>query len=252
MDHALLDSYATNYDRALPTTATSFPTAAQTRDALSKAQAINKQYLFTADSSHAVLQNKKYVGKETKDGRSVYHYAVGYNKAHLKAYVDALSRALDSSALNSWAKSANDGKSLSEVFDVASLKDAITSANPGYAFDVWIDAKTKLVQSVTFTDPKRPAATFTLGQNYTGGSSYPFTLSFQDKADDGTTESGSLKLMIDSVSNKETGTLAFNALGAKVDLSFSVTPSTKDVHVTAPVGAQSANDILSGLILSGL
>ncbi len=252
IDHTLLNSYAANYGNGMSMAANSLPTAAQSQDALAKIQTVNKQYLFTTNSTHAVLQNKKYVGKETKDGRSVYHYTVGYNKTHLKSYVDALSSALDGSSLNNWSKKANAGKSLSEALDVSSLKTAVDGAKANYTFDMWVDTKTKLVQSVQFGDVASPGSTFTLAQNYTSGTSYPFTFSYQGKLTDGTTESSSLKLTVDTATDKETGVVTMNAGSTKLGLNFTVTPSTKGVDVTAPTGAKSVADLLSGLGLGGL
>jgi len=247
-DHTLLNSYAANYGgNSSAMAASSLPTAAQSHDALVKVQAVNKQYLFTTDSSHAVLQNKKYIGKETKAGRSVYHYAVGYDKNHLKSYVDALSTALNSSSLNNWAKQAGGGKTLSETLDMDSLKTAVDTAKPGYTFDVWVDAKTKLIQSVAFTDPSDSSAVFTLTQNYTGGSSYPFALAYQGKGADGSTQSVSVQLTVDTTTNKETVVATMTSDSSKGNLTFTVTPSTSAVQVTAPTGAKSVADLLSEL-----
>lgn len=248
LDHTLLNSYATSYSSAASMAATtSLPTDAQAHDALVKMQTVNKQYLFTTDATHAVLQNKKYIGKETKDGHSVYHYAVGYSKAHLKSYIDALSGTLDGSSLNTWSKKANDGQNLSEALEINSLKSAIDGAKADYSFDVWVDAKTKLIQSVQFSDPSKPGTTFSFAQNYTSGSSYPFSFSYQGKDNDGTAQSANLKLTVDTTSNKETGVVAINTASAKIDLNLTVTPSTSGVQVTAPTDAQSVSDLLSGL-----
>lgn len=247
IDHTLLNAYAANYNSDASKAAFTMPTAAQSHDALVKVQAVNKQYLFTTDTAHAVMQNNKYVGKETKDGREVYHYTVGYNKAHLKSYVDGLSTALDSSSLNNWAKKANDSKSLSETLDFSQLKSMVDSAKAGYTFDVWIDAKTKLMQSVQFGDIDKPGSTFTVAQNYVSGNSYPFSFSYQSKSDDGTPASASLKLTVDTATDKQTGVLAVDADKTKIGLNFTVTPSTSGVQVTAPTGAESVVDLLSSL-----
>jgi len=247
IDHTLLNAYAANYNSDASKAVLTMPTAAQSHDALVKVQAVNKQYLFTTDTAHAVMQNNKYVGKETKDGREVYHYTVGYNKAHLKSYVDALSTALDSSSLNNWAKKANDNKSLSETLDFSQLKSMVDNAKAGYTFDVWVDAKTKLLQSVQFGDIDKPGSTFTVAQNYVSGNSYPFSFSYQSKSDDGTPASASLKLTVDTVTDKQTGVLAVDASKTKIGLNFTVTPSTNGVQVTAPTGAESIVDLLSGL-----
>ena len=245
VDHTLIDTVAANYSQSKTSATTSLPTSDQVHDALVKVQNVNKQYVFTTDQSKAVFKQDKYVGKETKDGRNVYHYKVSANKANMKAYGSALKSALDSSSLNDWYKKANSGKNLSSSFDTSSLNS--TSANS--TFDMWIDTKTKLVHAVQFADSSDPSSTLTLAQNYTGGDEYPFELSSADK-----TTKADLKLTINKATNVSTVALTGNESSTNFTLNVKVTPSNDAVQVTAPSGAQPIMNILSklGLGSSGL
>lgn len=252
VDHTLLDTYTKSLSQASASgsglTSTP-PTAAQATDALKKLQEVNKQYLFTSDSGKAVLTNQKYIGKETQDGRSVYHYKAGYNKEHLTAYVGALKTALDSSSLNDWAK-AQSGQNLSKELDLDSLISSTKQLDGKYTFDLYADVKTKLVHSVKFTDPSSSDTSFTIAQNYTGGDEYPFDFGLSQKSG-GSTSKGDLKLTLNKKTNK--AEVAFVATAAESDfnLDFTLTPSDKAVQVTAPSGAQPIMNILGQLGFSG-
>jgi hypothetical protein len=257
VDHTLLDTYAASLKSSLGSgsnvaDATSVPTVEQLNDAITKVQTVNKQYLFTTDDSKAVLTDQKFIAKETKNGHTQNHYKVGYDKAHLQSYVAALKTALDSSKLNDWSKKANDGKNLSEELDFKSLEASIKNAKSDYTFDLWADTKTKLVSSLQFTDPKDNSK-LTIGQNYTGGTTYPLSLEVSDSPD----SNGKFNLSVDTKTHKYVldftttpGTKAKD--GATVTGNFTITPSNDSVSATAPSGAKSINDVLNQLGLGGL
>ncbi|MEO6761093.1 MAG: hypothetical protein ABI220_01800 [Candidatus Saccharimonadales bacterium] len=251
VDHTLIDSYADYFKQSLGSSSdvlnnTKMPTTAQINDALSKVEVVNRQYIFTADSSKAILKQDKFIGKETKDGRSVYHYQVSYDKDHLQAYVSAVKAALDSSQLNDWSKKANDGKTLSQVVDFGSITDGIKNAKDGYSFDLWIDKGTKLISSLQFTDSSDKSKLI-IGQNYTGGDDYPLTLAVSDPDGSG----GSLNFTVNTKTNKYSLDFSANDKAGKdsttVSGKFSLTPGSDLVKETAPTGAESINKVLEGL-----
>jgi hypothetical protein len=248
VDHTLIDTIAANaaeQSAGSSLTSAAFPTSAQLEDAAAKIQAVNKKYIFTTDSKTAVLEQSKYVGKETKDGRSTYHYKVGYTKTNLQAYVNALGTALNGSSLNTWAKASNDGKNLST--SLQSLHASINRAKSDYTFDVWVDTETKLIHSLQFVDPSDQSV-MTLSQNYTGGDVYPFVLSVNGKdSATGETSTMTMDLSVDTKTNKDSGKLVFSSGSSSGTLKFSITPSNDPVKVTAPTGAQSVINVLSQL-----
>jgi hypothetical protein len=252
IDHTLIDSYVSQAKQMADSTAgsdvataTLSPTVDQINDAISKVQTVNRQYLFTDDSSKAVLTKQQFVGKETHNNRPVNHYKVGINKDHLQAYVAALKTALDSSKLNDWSKKANDGKSLSEVMNWNELEKEVKSANPS-TFDLWTDNKTKLVSAIQFTDTS-DGVKATIAQNYTGGDVYPFSISMTNPKDK--TENVTFGVTVDTKANKYTMTVdtPTNDNDGKLSFKLNMALSDKPVKVSAPSGATSINDVLGGL-----
>jgi len=260
IDHTLIDTYISNLKKSVGSSNssnTTVPTYDEVQDALSKAQAVNKQYIFTTDSSRAVLTNEKFIGRETVSGRAVDHYKVGYNKAHLEAYVSALASALDSSKLNGWSKNVNGGKSLSDSMGFSPLEKSVKNANGSYTFDMWADTKTKLISKLTFTDPSDKSSIFTVTQGYNGGSKYPFGLSVSGK--DSTTndpQTVTLNATLDTSTNKLSATFSSSSTASDGTTTstgnFNLTPNNNTVNVTAPAKAKSLTDLLISLGLGDL
>jgi len=253
VDHTLLDSAAASIskDSASGVTALS---VAQIQDALNKLSAVNKQYLFTTNSAHAVLKDPKSLGKSTRDGREVYSYTVGYDKAHLKAYIKAAQTAVASSSLNDWVKQVS-GKSAGAL-DLSSLLKSIDTANGNYTFTMYVDAKTKLVSDLHFKDPKS-SDYIEIGQHYTGGSTYPFSFKMVSTTD----PSLSGTLTLNATLNSSTNVLNFDAgfdgkdsSKSPVTVTFkaNMVPSNDTVNITAPAGATSVLDLLKTLNLGSL
>lgn len=261
VDHTLLETYMRGLEKGTSvglnsSAITNVPTAAELQDALAKAQIVNRQYLFTSDSSKAVLTDEKFIGKETSTGRTVDHYKVGYNKAHLEAYASSMATALDGSALNDWSKKANNGKSLSQAMNFNSLEKSIKSAKSDYTFDLWADTKTKLISKLTFTNPSDQSSIFTVSQGYTGGNKYPFGLSMSSKATTNHPESYSLNATLDTMTNTLSATFSSSMTTSDGTTTsngnFSVAPSNGLVKVSIPSKAKSITDILLSLGLGGL
>jgi hypothetical protein len=255
IDHTLINSSlaSLNQTAAAATKSTQYPTVAQLQDAITKVESVNKTYLFTTNTSTAVLTNEKYVGNTTLDGRNVDHFQVGYNKAHLESYLSAVASALDDSSLNAWSKAANKGQSLSQELNIDSVKNTVASANTSYRFDIWVDTKTKLPHTIQFVDPSDHSSVFTISQNYTGGTTYPFALGFTGKdVTSGDTENAKINLSFDTSTNKVTaGFTVTDGSSTNLNANFALTPSTQTVQVTPPAGAESITSLVTELGLSG-
>lgn len=252
IDHTLLDSYKSELSKNITADTTKQPTRAQVTDAITKVQAVNKQYLFTTDSTKAVLKDPKFVAKEQLSGHQAYHYTVGYDKAHLASYLQAVANAIDTSSLGPWIKSTNDGKALG---DSQSFKDSITQinkANANYTFGLWVDAKTKLIAQLKFADPKDAANTVAISQQYTGGTKYPFTLDFASKADQ-ETSSGHIGFTLDTRTNAVTFD-GKGSLGSTGSFTFSgsLQPTSEAVKPQVPTGAKPITDVINQLSTSGV
>jgi hypothetical protein len=252
MDHTVVDSFKKQLETATGTQAnlSETPTPEQINDAIAKVQAVNKAYLFTDDKDKAVLHYKDFVGKETVDGRVLNHYTVGYDKAHLEAYMDAVSKALDESKLNDWSKKQNSGKNLSDLISLKSAKEAVAKNKGTETFDVNVDTATKLIQSVTFTSQdKTTPGTLTIAQNYTSGDSYPFSLRVKTTGKENPSD-----MTLGLTANMKTNVLDLNlkgASGTNSDTTYTmvahILPSNDKVTITAPTGAKPVTDVLKQL-----
>lgn len=249
VDHTLVESLKNRAESTAGVEAQSqtdaAPTMAQINDATTKLQAVNKKYIFTTDPKNAVLKKQKFVGEETVNGRSVYHYKVTYNKDNLKAYVDAVGKALDSSQLNDWAKKTYD-KNISQMLDIEDAKKQIDEAKDGYNFDLWADKQTKLVQSVKFTS-KDKKSTVTISQNYTGGDTFPMSIKINGENGDKSQGSATFGVTVNTDTNKIIFDMSSDNLGSKdqtLSGKFSLTPSNEPVEITVPKQSTSINKVL--------
>lgn len=259
IDHTLIDTYESSIKNTLGTksgssSVTGLPAYSQVQDAVSRIQAVNKQYLFTTNTASAVLTNQKYVGQQTVNGRVVYQYQVGYDKAHLLAYVSAIGSAFDASQLNSWSKQVNSGESLSDAMDLSSLKTAVQNAKSNYTFNLWADKSTKLITKLEFDDSGSDLSKFTVSQNYTGGNVYPFSFNMAGKSSDGNSYNATVGLNLNTSTNKVTATVNASSDTTSgtttINGDFSFAPSKNQVQVTAPSGATSFTNLLLSLGLN--
>ncbi|MFZ1248784.1 MAG: hypothetical protein WAQ24_00505 [Candidatus Saccharimonadales bacterium] len=251
IDHTLLESYQKQMAASTGTSATAslqaVPTTEQANDAVAKVQKVNKEYLFTTDKSKAVVTYKSFVGKETKNARTVNHYKAGYNKTNLSAYVDAVGKALDTSSLNDWSKKQQNGKNLSELLNIDKLKSSINKNKGDETFDVFVDTKTKLMQSVTFTGKESSGkGTLTFAQNYTGGDSYPFELAL-DSAESKVTLGLTTNTKTNAMQLKMNGVMSSSGSDTNIDMLMNITPSDKEVAITVPTGAKPLTDVMKQL-----
>lgn len=247
-DHTLLDTAMEQAESA----STNQPTAEQINDATAKVQAVNKEYLFTDDAGKAVVKKKTYEGKETKNDRSVFHYKATYDKQHLKDYIKAVRSALNSSKLNDWVKESQ-GQSFNEVFDTTEIEKSIDGAKDDYTFDLYVDAKTKLVQSVVFTDPENKDNSLTFAQNYSGsGSEYPFEISLKTK-EDGSEKptTGTLKMTVNTDTSKANIKLDADINSGysgeqsmKINANFDLTSVKKDIKVDVPTSSKPITEVM--------
>lgn len=249
ISHDLIKKYLNQYSGQSSSSQnrTKAPTKAQIYDAINKVQAVNKQYIFTDNQTTAVLVKKSYIGAETKYGRSVYHYKMGYDKAHLLAYVGAVGQALDSSSLNDWSQKAYK-KDLSQELNINNIKQQIQKkANANYTFDMWADRKTKLIEAVQFDVNRKDNTSVTFAQTYSGGNDYPFIVAASGNSN-GDESSGMAKIDLNGANHTATFTfnLNDNNHGNKTTASgnFSIMPSSSHVKVTTPKNAEPLEEVL--------
>lgn len=140
-------------------------TAAEVAEMAKVVTDVSDEYVFTSDKSKGVLELKQFVSKEKIDGKDTYHYKVALNADNTKAYCRALVEGV--LALPSAKRLAGDG---AEQLKTDSLKDCdeIDIKESTQDFDLWIDAKYKLIYKVRIQDPDNSNTYVDIGQNYTG------------------------------------------------------------------------------------
>lgn len=248
IDHTLIETYLSNLTTKGSSSTGTTPTYAEVEDAIAKVQTVNKQYLFSTNASTDVFSNPQFIAKETSGGRTLDHYKVSYSKTHLNAYLTAVGQALNSSQLNTWYKNMNNGKNLSDGINIASWQKKVNNAQSNYSFDMWADAKTKLIAKISFTDPTNKSSVFSIEQNYTGGTTYPFEFGFTGKDSSGEPEAASLSVAVNTATNKMTFSLTDNTTASdgmtNLTANVSATPSNTAVKVTAPKNAESFTTLL--------
>jgi hypothetical protein len=256
VDHTLIESALQSAGQSSGTKVAS-PKFSQVQDALDKVGQVNRKYLFTTDTSTAVLVKKKNLGESKRDGREVQGYLLGYSKTNLKAYVRALGTALDQSSLNDWYKQTSDGKSISSQMAIDDMVKSIDRADGNYTFTMYVDTGTKLIETVHFPDSSSgtPASYLELGLHYTGGSSYPFVLKLSgDEGDSSFTGTLTMTLNTDTkvVAFKVNLTFGDHADSGVFTANLTFRPSNQQLHLTTPAGAQSITDLVQSLGLGDL
>ncbi|MBP9761831.1 hypothetical protein KBD11_02055 [Candidatus Saccharibacteria bacterium] len=238
VDHTILDTYDKQIEATTGTSLRETPTQEQLIDALTKVQQVNKEHLFTANSDKSVLVYKEYVGKATRNSRPAFHYRTGYDKENFKAYINAIGDALDKSSLNEWSKNQSSGKNISAILELKSLAESIDKTKGDETFDLYVDAGTKVIQSIVFTDTKGGGGVLTLAQNYTGGDTYPFELSFKSAGESSIDQKYGMTI------NTKTDKTLFSVKidtpeenNMSLEVTGSLTPSKAKVAVETPTGA---------------
>lgn len=241
IDHTLFDQYAKGANTDMQFS------QADVKSVLDAVGIAAKQNIFTSDPSKMAFSVKQQLGKEKQDGRSVYHYKVGIDKANLKSFVTNLCGNLKNSSLKKFFN--NDSQALDGAMGCSTAAKSVDNFSSSRTADVWVDLHTRLIHKIRFADPNNSGNYFDIGQDYQGGDSFPFSLGFQNK-DSGQTTSGSLNITL----NTKTNTLSLNGLakqsgadGMSGTLNLTISPNSSKVKVDKPAGAKNIIQLLNDL-----
>ncbi len=206
--------------------------------------------VFGTDGKTAVFENKKFVGKETVDGKKTYHYTVKVNKANLKEYNKVITEAAYSSNL---MKKINKGTKQEEVDQ--QKKDAIESTNKEIdgigddeSFDAWVDKSSKLIYKIKVTDKENSKNILEIGQNYKKGDEIPMFVKITTE-EEGSKSNTNIKI----TANKKTsnfkleGSSDFSAgseSSGKLTYNLDVNPYTGEIKVEKPAGAIPITEVM--------
>lgn len=146
----------------------------------------NNDYLFSTDPEKAVIENREYIGKEkTSEGINSFHYKVGINKNNAVKYCkDLSSKVLSTKAVKKFMDA--DDKEIEEQKKSAdeSCNDTAKDIKDDETFDMWVDAKYKIIHKLRFYEEKDKKDKYTdVGQVYTGGDKLSFFTTYHDDKD---------------------------------------------------------------------
>ena len=206
---------------------------------------VNREYLFTTNPDKAVLTVVQNVGKEEMDGRSVYHYKVGYKKDRLKAYATAMKDELKKTKVGPYITDEDFNDLLADIGEL----------NGDGQADAWVDMKTKTIRKMRFLIDNKPDNYIDIGLNYTGGDEVPFIVSGNFNENNEETSSFAVNVTLNT--KTDVVKVAANIEGKddttdlKFNLDATIAPSEEKVEFTKPENVKSLLEAL-GPIMEGL
>jgi hypothetical protein len=212
---------------------------------------VSREYVFSTDKDKAVLENKKFVGKETVDGMKTYHYKVEIREAGAIAYCKALTSAeISTNAYKKLTGASNEELNkqktdAAKYCDSTDFKDGLKELKGEQ--DLWVDAKYKLVHKIRFHNPENTKEYIEIGQRYTGGDEITLFMNgvFPDNGDFQSSMTSNLKS--NKTSFKLTGKTTAEGAKGNLIINIAVTPSDDDVNMTAPTDAISIEQLMEQL-----
>jgi hypothetical protein len=250
IDHTLIDSLnsiATAQAQA-QTSSLKGPTRDQILDEARAFGRVNQQYLFSTAKDKAVTKVVKTYGKETIDGHKTYHYKIALQKDNVKKYIYAQRDALKTTKLNDWLKQNKYDQDVYSAFNDAA--DSTKDIKSSDTYDIWMDAGTRMVYKVRFSEKENPANNYVdVGLDYKGGDSFPFFLAGKSKF--GSDETNySFVTTINTKSNQTAFKLDVKSTGSDagtVTANFNLKPSKSAGKISKPANAKPLSQVLSEL-----
>ncbi len=197
-------------------------------------------YVFTNDQSKAVFVQKSYEGKETSDGLNVYHYKVTINQDHAVAYCkDAVDKVYSTNAYKKlpWVDEKNISQDKAQAQkDCDSYKHLPSGDVPNgkeKVYDMWIDAKYKLIYKFRIPDDIDNSSYTDVGQIYKGGDT--FTLFANNHNGQSKTDTN-VKLVSDTKSATTTGSISYTNSDTKdkVNVTLEAKPYSGVIDTNKP------------------
>lgn len=140
---------------------------------------VSKDYILTSDKDRAVIKQIKFVGKEKTDGISAYHYIAGIDKDHAKDYCKALYEKVATTKIyKNFSGNNQNAVDSSKKADIEACQRDNTNINTN--FDLWIDAKYKLIHKIRIPDESNNQAYTDIGQTYKGGDDISLFVNYHD------------------------------------------------------------------------
>lgn len=210
------------------------------------AVSVSRDYVFSTDPGRALFEKKSFVGKEKVDNLTTYHYTVTLNKDHASAYCQAMVDKIF--ATNAYKKLPWVNENNIEKDKESSKKDCQTSSNNmnvNDSYDLWVEAKYKLIYKYRVTDGDNKEAYKEIGQIYKGGSKFTFFANYHNGKSNFDSKS-SWDIDFNANSTKGTITLTGGPAGSKysVKLSLDAKPFTGEINSDKPANTVPVDEVL--------
>jgi hypothetical protein len=204
-----------------------------------------RDYALNSNPKTAIFVEKKYIGKEkVEDGTQAYHFEAGINKENAKNFCSQLITKLAATGAVKKLPGVTAITDEQKKSAVKSCQDSINGIKDDQKFDVWVDAKYKLIYKVRINDDKNPGSYVEFGQIYKGTDDLTLFLNFLnpvDKADTKVTITTNLKTNI----TKGTATATGNQYSFKASLEAK--PYTGDIKADKPATTVPIQDVINTL-----
>lgn len=203
------------------------------------------QYLLTTDSQKAVFEQRSYVGKEKVNGKTAYHYVVGINKQHAKDFCGAVVESLTQTQL--YKKYNPEGTSEAKDSLVKSCQESVDQIKDSTTFDMWIDAKYKLIYKIRITDEEDKSTYVDIGQNYSGGDEVSFFITGHNGKANSDTKFAMATNLKTHVSKAAFTATSQGESSYDVKVTLEAKPYSGDINTDKPAGVVPISDVLRAL-----
>lgn len=211
-----------------------------------------KEYVLTDDTTKSILVNKQFVGKEKSDGLNTYHYVIGINKDNYeKACIESANRLFDTSAYKKLTESTEEDIKTTKEDAKKGCEESKKEIKDDETFDMWIDAKYKLIYKIRDYDDENKDDYVEIGQKYKGGDDLHFFVNYEGKKDkfsgkftlDMNTKTLVSRAKIDVKSDGEDGAGTF-------ELTVDGKPLDGDITIEKPSNPKSIQQVIEELGLN--
>lgn len=214
---------------------------------------VTAERVFSNDPNKAVFENRGFVKRDTVDGKKTYQYKVGLNKDHAREYCKAMvDRVMSTKAYKNIAKFEDDQLSKEKESARNECQDMkLDGFKDDQTYDVWVDAKYKLIYKVRIPDADQSGTYTDIGQNYTGGDEVSLFVKYHSR--EGKTDA-SFSLTFNTANSNTTGKYTYESRArektTKATIILEAKPYKGEIDVTVPAGAVSIQEVLKKIGLS--
>lgn len=221
-------------------------TAADATELTKAVGRVTGKYILTSSPQTAVLQQRSFIGKEVVDGLKTYRYEVAVNKVHLKDYCQALiTGIIDTSAYKKLQSATANAETTKQNLTKACHNSIDNNKDLDKTFDLWMNAKDKVIYKLRLTDSSHKGAYTDIGQRTTSTKHIEV---FVNNHDPVIKEDDSIVITSNLDTATTNGTMSFSGgetgHAYKVKIGLEIKPYSGTISTSKPKGAIPIADVL--------